>query len=112
MVKHVNIRAGQTMVQYVQVMAPAKPTDVNAMPSFKVKPVTPASINTTTIPIVPLAIKGIPYCTNAPHARLVETLRRHVKTALTATLRIATIIVPSLDAPSVKKIISGHLLTH
>jgi len=93
MVKHVNIRAGQTMVPSAQVMAPAKPTDVNAMPSFKVRRAMPASINTTTIPIAPLAIKATAYSINARHAPAVEILPGPVKSALTDTLKIQNTIV-------------------
>ncbi len=86
--KHVKIHAGQTTAISAQAMAPAKPTDVNAIPFFKAKHVMPALINTTMTPIVLPAIKGIRYSISAPHAPAVEIHLRPVKSASTATLKI------------------------
>ena len=104
-VKHVKIPAGQTMVSSVQVMAPAKPTDVNAIHFFKVKHVMPALINTTMTPIAPPVIKATAYYTNARHAPAVEIHLRPVKSASTATLKILITIALYWGAPSAKKII-------
>lgn len=105
--KPVKIPAGQTMAISAQATGHVKSTDASAIPFFKAKHAMPASINTIMTRIAPPAIKATAYSISAPHALLVETLRRHVKSASTATLRIPTTIVLPLDAPSAKKIISG-----
>lgn len=109
--KPVKIPAGQTMAISAQATGHVKSTDASAIPFFKAKHVTPASINTIMIRIAPPAIKATAYSISAPHALLVETLRRPVKTASTATLKILITIALYWGAPSAKKIISDLPLT-